>query len=569
MEKIKKNKDILIFGSIVSAILIIIVVIQLKSTRFAYYWDYVGYYENSLSVIYHFGKSLGLGIKKVIYTLFYSDYNYLAAIPTSIIMAIFGKNRTTYTIGITICYYIPFIFIFLMTIKPLFEKSKYKNMYMVISILSCIPLLIYLNYMGYVDIGGLVIILLLFQIAKKSDFGIKNNIKIGTILMILFFFRRWYMFYIIAFLITLFGFDLYSFIKNGTNKETFLKYLKKYLTIGSTMLAIVGLTFILNFILFKNDPIFKLEWGNFYITKLLFNDYGKLYAGYNRPLSSDLIGIGNKFGYITITLVVFSIVTAIKNKKNIKEVCFLSTQMILCFVLFENTQSHDIHHYLLYVLNIMLIISYILVNSSKRIIKAIIASILCMNIILSIPIFNENSLVKALKKCLLINSIDLNVLSRDDLEEFEKVNEEITKLSEGGTQKIYINASSSVINDSMIYSYDKTTGKSFEEKSFLLAVSHVDSRDSIPTTLKEANIVMVTEPDQLHMVPQNQKVITYINNIFLDEQYSNILANKFENIKTMKIGEVNIHFYKKIDNITDLEYEEFIKKGKQFIQEQN
>lgn len=566
MEKLKKNRDILIIGSILSVMLLIITVIQLKSTRFAYYWDYVGYYENSLSVIYHFGESFALGIKKVIYTIFYSDYNYLAAILPSILMAILGSNRTTYTVGITIFYYIPFIFIFLMTVKPLYEKSKYKNVYMIISTLACLPLLMYLNYMGYVDAGGLILILILFKITKKCDFGIKNNIIIGTILMILFFFRRWYMFYIISFLVTLFIFDLYSFIKYGADKEKFLKYLKKYLAIGITMLVIVVLTVVLNFILFKNDPTFKLEWGNFYIVKLLFNNYGDLYAGYNRPLSSDLIGIGNKFGYITVALVVFSIVIAIKKQKNIKGVLFLSIQTILCFVLFENTQSHDVHHYLLYVANIMLSISYILANSNRKVTKGIVISILCLNIILSIPICYESPLVKGLRKHLIINSIDLNALSRDDLEEFEKVNDEITRLSEGGTKKIYINASSNVINDSMIYSYDKTTGKSFESKSFLLEVSHVDSRDSVPKTLKEAYIVMVTNPDQLHMVPENQRIITYINKVFLDEQYSNILANKFEKIETMKIGQVNIYFYKKINEITDNEYDLFIEEGKQFIE---
>lgn len=566
MEKFKKNKDILILGSILSIIILLITIIQLKATRFAYYWDYVRYYENSLSIIYHFGQSFGLGIKIVIYTIFYSDYNYLAAIFPSILMAILGKNRTIYTVGITIFYYIPFIFIFLVTVKPFFEKSKYKNVYMTISTLTCLPILIYLNYMGYVDVGGLILILLLFKITKKSNYGIKNNIIIGTILMTLFFFRRWYMFYIISFLVTLFIFDLYSFIKYGANKEKFFKYLKKYLAIGITMIAIVVLTVVLNFILFKDDPTFKWEWGNFYIVKLLFNNYGDLYSGYNRPLSSDLIAIGNKFGYITIVLVWFSILIAIKNRKHIKEVLFLSTQTILCFILFENTQSHDVHHFLLYVVNIMLSVSYIFINSNKKVTKGIVISMLCINIILSIPFCYKSSLVKGLRKYLIINSIDLNALSRDDLEEFEKVNEEITRLSEGGTKKVYINASSNVINDSMIYSYDKTTGKSFESKSFLLEVSHVDSRDNVPKTLKGADVVIVTNPDQLHMVPENQKIISYINKIFLDEQYNNILCNNFEKIENMKIGEVNIYFFKRIRDITDNEYELFIEEAKQFIE---
>lgn len=565
MEKINRNKDIIIIGSIISILILILTIIQLNLTKFAYYWDYVGYYENALSVLSHFGQSFGIGIKKIIYTIFYNDYNYLAAILPSITMALLGKNRTVYTIGITIFYYIPFIFLFLIMIKNLFKESRYKNIYLIISLLTCLPLLTYLNYMGYVDIGGLNLIIILFLLTKKKESKILNNVFIGCILMILYFFRRWYMFYIVSFLVTLFIFDVYDFIKSYNKKDVFIKYLKKYLTIGFTMLAIVLSTFLINIILFKNDSVFILDWGNFYLIKLLFTKYGDLYSAYSRPLSSDLIAIGNKFGYIIIILVILSIILAIKNKKNIKQVVFLTVQTILCFILFENTQSHDIHHFLLYTVNLMMIVAYIFANSNKRITKGVIICVLLVNVIVSIPITYKNELVIKTKKIGLINNIDLNILKREDIEEFEQINNEITKLSENNTKKIYVNASSSIINDSMIYSYDKTTGKSFNTKEFLLGVSHVDSRDGVPTSIKEADIIMVTDPDQIHMEPKNQKIITFINKIFLDKDYEHIMMNKFELIETKKIGDVNIYFFRKNADITDDEYNLFIKEAEEYI----
>lgn len=565
----KKNKNIWIIGSIASVILFAIIFIQLKCTKFVYYWDYVGYYENCLSVIWHFGQSFTLGIKKVIYTIFYDEYNYLAAILPSIPMAIFGKNRIVYTLGITVMYYIPFIFLYLIFVNRFLKDIKYKNIWLAISLIPCMPFLLYLNYMGYVDIGGLNLAILIYLLVKRKKNEKLNYVLVGSLLMLMFFFRRWYMFYILAFLITLFIFDLYDFIKNKENierKKLFLEYLKKYLIIGGTMVGIVIITFLLNAILFKNDTTFKIDWSNFYLIKLLFVNYGELYSAYSRPLSSDLLAIGTRFGYIIMILSIFSIIISIKNKKNIKQILFLTVQTILCFVLFEKTQSHDIHHFLLYVVNIMLIITYIFSTSSKLYTKITVSVILLLNLICSIPLLYTNPVVKALKKCYIVNSINLEALRRDDLEEFDEIDKEIENLSENGTKKIYINASSNIINDSMIYSYDKTIGRNYDTKSYILEVSHVDSRDGLPKSIKDADIIMVTDPDQKHMVDQNQKVISYINDIFLNEDDRNSFSNNYELKEQMKINNVNVYFYKKIDDISDDEYNEFIENGERYIE---
>lgn len=437
---------------------------------------------------------------------------------------------------------------------------------MIVSLLVCFPLIMYLNYMGYVDIGGLNIIILLLLISKKGSFKIKENVIIGILLMLLFYFRRWYMFYSVSFFIVLFSYDIYEFLMaKDRSKILFGKYLKKYATIVFTIISILGLSIIFNILLFRNDPIFKLDWRNFYLYKLIFVDYSQKYVAYNRPLLSDIIALGVKFGYCIIILNVISLFIAIKNKKNIKPVVLLFIQMLLCFILFEKTQSHDIHHFLLYVVNIMLMVTYIFANSKYSATKVVVSITIVINIILSVPLFYNIGLIKELKELGIVNNLNLNILVRKDMEEFESINNKITKLSENETKKIYLNASSSIINDSMIYSYDKTNGKDYLSKSFLLGVSHVDSRDGVPESLKNADIIIVTDPDQIHMVPENQKIISYINKIFLDDSYKLTLSDKFNNIETMNIGDVKMYVFSKIEEITDDEYNEFMEKANEYI----
>lgn len=64
------------------------------------------------------------------------------------------------------------------------------------------------------------------------------------------------------------------------------------------------------------------------------------------------------------------------------------------------------------------------------------------------------------------------------------------------------------------------------------------------------------------MAEESQKVILYIDDIFLNEEYKNAFSNNYELEKQMKIIDVNIYFYKKIDD----EYNVFFEKGKYYIE---
>ena len=113
IDKVKENKNILIIGSVFSVIIIAITIILLNNTTFIYYWDHVGYYENCLTILSNFKKSLIFGIEKTLYTMFFQDYNLLAGILPSILMAIFRKKQNDiHTTNSNILLYTIYIFIF-------------------------------------------------------------------------------------------------------------------------------------------------------------------------------------------------------------------------------------------------------------------------------------------------------------------------------------------------------------------------------------------------------------------------------------------------------------------------
>ena len=76
---------------------------------------------------------------------------------------------------------------------------------------------------------------------------------------------------------------------------------------------------------------------------------------------------------------------------------------------------------------------------------------------------------------------------------------------------------------------------------------------------------MVTFPDQLHLKEGAQKIVTFINKVFLDENYKDILLPNYELANELEISGVKVYFFHRIDEITDDEYGNFASKAEEFM----
>lgn len=94
----------------------------------------------------------------------------------------------------------------------------------------------------------------------------------------------------------------------------------------------------------------------------------------------------------------------------------------------------------------------------------------------------------------------------------------------------------------------------YEYKTYLLPISQVDNRDGVPLQILNADIVIVTNPDQIHLSDKDQKIISYINKMFINNEG---IAKNFEKINTMKLDDMEVYFYKKNKDFTNTEKEEF------------
>ncbi|MES2487318.1 MAG: hypothetical protein V4581_15385, partial [Bacteroidota bacterium] len=67
----------------------------------------------------------------------------------------------------------------------------------------------------------------------------------------------------------------------------------------------------------------------------------------------------------------------------------------------------------------------------------------------------------------------------------------------------------------------------------LKQTQHVDKRDFFPNDLFLANYVIITSPAQLHLGPDNWKVVYYFNQEILEGQ----MKNHYEKVEEFAMGE--------------------------------
>ena len=117
-----------------------------------------------------------------------------------------------------------------------------------------------------------------------------------------------------------------------------------------------------------------------------------------------------------------------------------------------------------------------------------------------------------------------------------------------------MNSSSETLNSSIITYFERSMSTNYAYKTYLLPISEVDNRDGVPLQILNADIVIVTDPDQIHLEAKDQKMINYINKMFINNEE---IATNFEMINKMKLDDMDVYFYKKNKEFTDSEKEQF------------
>jgi len=233
--------------------------------RQVFFWDNAGFWITSAELSEIIFSDPREFIGRVVYSIFNSDYNYIPAVAPALIMRIFGTSRLVFILSIVNLYYIPVVaMLYLISKKanPSLPEGSVagaspaerrglggsapinnKATTAFIITLIALPMIPYITVLGFLDVGGvfiMMVILFIFLKSDKNEFGFLG----GVLICILTIFRRWYIVFTIAFLLC--GL-LYSLL---TGK------FKKY--------AVMTLGFVMPFLLFFQGYLTERLMGRYF-----------------------------------------------------------------------------------------------------------------------------------------------------------------------------------------------------------------------------------------------------------------------------------------------------------------
>lgn len=483
-----------IFFLVIAAAVNILAVIYIKAGKFIYFWDDSTYWDIARKIASgHIGEG---GFWRNIYdSVAEQDYNYIAGLPSAAVVKLFGESRLAYVLGLMNMYLIPsFVMIYLLARKV----SKAPKIASVITVLLC-PAMMFLAFNGFVDIGGLLMCLIcynLYYTKEERRDSVWRYILIGILLVGVMLWRRWYAFFSVSFITAMIA--------------DCVLFRRKWYNAGA---AVIAAAFVL-LVFFRDFVVLKL-----------MQDYGNLYAGYKFSAGTDFKLITRYFGLIfVIMLAVCSVVMGAKKKET--RTVFMWIQIIVCLFMFISTQTHGQQHLLLYVPSIIMLTLITIRHITK---EWMLIGISLLALIHSVNVYIPRAQpqnIQEIRHMALIPNFSMLPAKRTDTDEILALKRKLdTTVYEGDTLGVL--ASSFTLNEDILKNAEPSLGEKSIRDNYIVSLPQVDSRDRDLSPLYTVNYVLAAIPAQTHLAEGSQTVVTEAVNSFAN--YTDI-ANAYEEI---------------------------------------
>ena len=436
----------------------------LLTARQTFFWDNAGYWRTSayLSEI-AFSAPIQL-LRSAIDSVFWHDYHFLPAIMPAYVMSIFNTGRMAFVLAIVNFYVVPF---WALLYAASMKIAGFWGFAASAMALIFVP---FLAVLGFLDVGGIIFA---FAAAYLFFYSKDDGLISGLFLCVAMMYRRWFVFFVIAFLICA---VLHALIHRQNLKKLTL------------MLFGFG------------APMFLIFQG--YISGILLRDsFAEIYAAYSFTINTDIRFILRYFGLILLSgASIYTFYAAYKKKIGFSA-AFPLCCCILIFFLFTSIQSFGMQHLLLFAAPVALIC----INASQHKYKlaALAISALCVISVL-IP-RTQPQTIHEITGYALIPTFSLHPQIREDAEELSRLDNFVRNLDGG----VSVLASSFVLNsDLLALVYPSFNPLSpLNANDSILHAAQVDRRDGLPFVLEFADYIVAAYPIQTHLDPDEQRSV--------------------------------------------------------------
>lgn len=497
-----------VFGGFMIGVLLLCVYLLVQN-RFVYYWDYGGYWTMSYTQMKDVFADPVHAFGRLYVSICDNDYNLLLPTLISLPLQIFGYTFGRYVIVNVLFFFVPLSFILLSLCVKLGSRTEAINshglVFEAVSLLCVVTFAVFYLAMlkGYVDVACLVpasLVVLLstdYQPCVLDKRQVSRDLCISGCLLCAFLFRRSFAYFGVGYIVALTVYSVYESVVPGnvSRLTRLMKSIANLLIVGGSALAVMYLLF---------RPM---------LVHVLTNNYAGQYAGYNAPMSEKVRTVFETFGIWTVTLSAACVVLAFVLKKYRKTASFCAVSMVVAAFAFFRVQNMGIHH--VYILAVGFFVTQflavLLIGSlfRRRVAVAIsVAACLAVSVCGSVNCFFPVAR-GALAPVSRLFPKEYYPFQRNDITELHRLVNYLNSLTAGTDSRVYIDASGSVLNNSIIDSLDKPYGTSPLNNQCFTA--DVDLRDGFPVDFLTARIIVTTDPVQLHLAKGTQEVVRYLS----------------------------------------------------------
>lgn len=491
-----------LFYLVASAIILFIAGCYVCQEENIYYWDFNGYWRFWQDFGAQFSHHPLSAINGVRHSIRHDDYNTLPVAVTSIFGIIPLSSRLSYILSLFTFYFVPAAIMFSLLCRQFTRVDT-----PVIKVLSFMLAATFSAFWapalrGYPDICGLAFVILSVYYCTKKDFGlhlaVKNALLLGLILWMPFLLRRWYAYTIVSLYVSL---PVMSFFLHSGYAYSWKK-VKNLLT----NFFIAGITSCLLAVIFQG-PLLK---------RIIETNYAYIYSAYQSSFSYSVESLMNFSGlylYPLMALGILAICFAGSRSQRIL-VVFCLFNLCFSFFLFTRTQSPGMQHIMPFALWELLVaaqgIFWLVSKVSHKAVQWVLTLVLSvLALAIQLHTLFGYPLPDRIAKNLPVETLPMHV---DNYKDYLALEKTVNQLTAHG-DKVTVLSSNQVLNDDML---NTLSHRQLEDR--ITYNSQVDLRDGINMLALQSKYVIVTDPPQIHLRADGQRVITVPVEAILDHQ---------------------------------------------------
>ena len=407
------------------------------------------------------------------------EYNYLLAFPISLCMRVLGTGRYVYLFATVNLYVLPALW----GMCVLGKRLRHGGLLLALAS----PMLLYTALVGFVDVAaaGLGIWAFVFY-CDTSRLAWARGVLSGTLLTGTFLLRRYFFFFAVSF-------GIAALVANLCfRRRQWRDFCALFLSAAVTSLFFAQ---------------------SFLVEKVLSVRYGDLYSAYNQGRLVDMMMLARYFGVVLLAVAMALGIFLLIRVRPMRWTAVLSLlQPLICLLLFTRIQSHGQQHLLLYLPAFVTLLAAGMEGLPDRLVSVPAVLLAVCTTVSSLLPTPQPASPQEIRFPAPLPSFTYHPPRRNDIAQLIALRMYVDGLSAQEPKTAAIVSSSFVLNDSIysnvLRSMDIPTPDGPETK--LIYMATVDKRDGFSWNVLNADYLVVGEPVQTHLGPENQAILTLV-----------------------------------------------------------